>query len=148
MANTTTRVTHAPEETQALGRELAGRLRPGDCVGLIGSLGSGKTCLVQGICAGLGVSGAVTSPTFILIHEYTGVGKEEAPLPVYHFDLYRLGDPDELYALGCDDYFYGEGICLIEWADRAGDLLPEGTILIQLEDVGITSRSFTITGGR
>ena len=105
-------------------------------------------CLVQGICDGLRVAGPVTSPTFILINEYRGTAPDGSPLPVYHFDLYRLGDPDELFAIGCDDYFYGNGVCLIEWADLAEDLLPEGSFRVQIEDVGMTSRSFTITGER
>ena len=141
------RITDSVEATHALGFELAGRLEAGDCVGLVGNLGSGKTCLVQGICKGLGVSGRVTSPTFVLINEYEGKDRSGIPLAVYHIDLYRLGDSDELDALGCDDYFFGEGVCLVEWADLAGERLPEGALLIRIGDSGPTSRQFTITRG-
>ena len=134
-----------PEETKAHGRELAARLRRGDCVALVGDLGSGKTCLVQGICDRLKVADPVTSPTFILINEYVGQDASGAPLPVYHFDLYRLDGPDALFELGVDDYLYGCGICLIEWADRAGDLLPESTLYVQIDATGARSRRLTLT---
>ena len=137
--------TCSPEETQDLGIRLARDLRPGDCVALYGDLGSGKTCLIQGICEGMRVTDAVTSPTFILINEYAGVDASGAPLPVYHFDLYRLEGPDDLFDLGCDDYFYGAGVCLIEWAERGEDALPAGAIHIRIDPTGETTRRFTIT---
>ena len=137
----------SPEETRAFGRKLARGLRRGNCVALIGDLGSGKTCLAQGICEGLHVTDPVTSPTFILINEYLGRFSDGTSLPVYHFDLYRLGEPDELYALGSDEYFYGRGVCLIEWADMAGDLLPEETIQVRIAHTGAHSRQFTIIQG-
>jgi tRNA threonylcarbamoyladenosine biosynthesis protein TsaE len=140
------RLTHSPEETVQLGVALAHTLKPGDCVALRGDLGSGKTCLTQGICNGLEVTDYVTSPTFILMNEYAGTTSDGVVLPIYHFDLYRLGDPDELYALGCDDFFYGKGICLIEWADMGGDLIPKEAIDIALTHEGHSLRKVIISG--
>ena len=140
-------ITHSPDETRAFGKRLANRLRRGDVVGLIGDLGSGKTCLVQSVCASLGVRDAVTSPTFILINEYNGHDGDGRTMPVYHFDLYRLLGDEELVDLGCDDYFYGDGICLVEWADRAGDLLPVHHTSIRIEHAGDASRRFSVRWG-
>ena len=136
-------ITHSAEETQALGRDLARRLAPGDLLAFGGELGSGKTCMIQGICQGLEVADYVTSPTFILINEYTGRLNGE-PLPVYHFDLYRLGGPAELEDLGAEEYFYGRGICLIEWAERAGSRLPARRREITLEHVTADERRITL----
>jgi tRNA threonylcarbamoyladenosine biosynthesis protein TsaE len=146
MHKITERVTQSPEETLQLGVALAHTLGPGDCVALRGDLGSGKTCLTQGICKGLEVADYVTSPTFILMNEYAGVTAKGVALPIYHFDLYRLGDPDELYALGCDDFFYGNGICMIEWADMGGDLIPKEAIDIVLTHEGHSLRKVIISG--
>lgn len=141
-------VTRSPEETRDFGRRLAGRLTPGTVIGLIGDLGSGKTCLVQSICQALHVEGQVTSPTFILINEYGGRDTQDRPLPIYHFDLYRLLGDEELLDLGCDDYFYGDGVCLVEWADMAGDLLPEDHTSIRIEHLGENERRFKVEWGR
>lgn len=146
MNKTTERLTQSPSETLQLGMALAHTLGPGDCVALRGDLGSGKTCLTQGICNGLTVTDYVTSPTFILMNEYAGVTSDGVTLPIYHFDLYRLGDPDELYALGCDDFFYGQGICIIEWADMGGDLIPKEAIDIVLTHEGPSLRKVIISG--
>ena len=112
-------------ETDALGRALAGVVRPGDVIGLVGTLGAGKTRLVRAVAEALGVDpGAIASPTFVLIHEY------EARMPIYHFDAYRLGGPDDFDALGASDYWAeGEGVCLIEWADLVADRLPAGDLV-------------------
>jgi tRNA threonylcarbamoyladenosine biosynthesis protein TsaE len=115
-------LSESSEATFRKGQELAAALKPGSVVALSGDLGSGKTVLVQGICSGLGVSGVVTSPTFTLIQEYTG------RIPVYHFDFYRLNALREIEDLGLSDYFESEGISLIEWAERAGALLPNDKI--------------------
>ncbi|MBN2091107.1 tRNA (adenosine(37)-N6)-threonylcarbamoyltransferase complex ATPase subunit type 1 TsaE [candidate division KSB1 bacterium] len=114
--------------TRRLGAVLAKQLRAGDVIALLGDLGSGKTCLTRGICQGLGVIEDVTSPTFVLINEYHG------RLPVYHFDFYRLESLDEIWNLGIDDYINNEGICIIEWAERGAQLLPEQRIEIYLEN--------------
>jgi len=99
-------------QTHRLGALLGGLLRPGDVVLLEGPLGAGKTALTQGIGAGLGVRETINSPTFTILKEYVG------RLPLYHFDLYRIEDPEELFALGFEDYFGGDGVCVVEWADR------------------------------
>lgn len=138
-------VTHSADETQALGVELGRRLAPGEVVAFYGDLGSGKTCMIQGICQALKVTDYVTSPTFILINEYGGkLGG--GTVPVYHFDLYRLGGPDELEALGAEEYFYGSGVCVVEWAERAGDLLPEGCREVRLEYMERDKRRIEISG--
>ena len=145
MSNKTTQhISSSPAQTHQLGRDLAAQLEPGDCVALIGELGSGKTRFVQGICEGLGVTDAVTSPTFVIVNEYAGISADGGPLPVYHFDLYRLGSPDELDAIGCDDMFYSAGICLIEWADLGGDLIPDHAIDVRFDHAGETMRNLTI----
>lgn len=111
--------TSGEAETEALGERLARRLRPGDVVALTGELGSGKTCLTRGVARGLDATGPVTSPTFNLLHEYAG------QVPVYHFDLYRLKSGRELEDLGWEEYRAGQGVCVLEWAERAGSLLPD-----------------------
>lgn len=112
-------ISESAEETVAFGRKRGGAIRKGDVVALSGDLGSGKTQFVKGIVAGLGSDAAVTSPTFTLLHEYSG-----GRLPIYHFDFYRLEDRAAALRLGFDDYFFGDGVSLIEWADRFPDLIP------------------------
>jgi len=119
-------ISNSPEETRYAGEELAITLLPGDIVAIFGSLGSGKTVLIKGISRGLGVVEKVTSPTFTLIHEYIG------RVPVYHFDFCRIESPEEIFELGCDEYFYREGICLVEWPDRIVEYLPKKRIDIYL----------------
>ena len=140
--------THSVDETRAFGHQLARRLTPGTVIGLVGDLGSGKTCLVQAICHALGVDGPVTSPTFILINEYAGRDPVGKMIPIYHFDLYRLMGEEELLDLGSEDYFYGSGVCLVEWADMAGSLLPTDHTSIQIEHAGEDSRHFRVSWGR
>ncbi|MBN1464190.1 tRNA (adenosine(37)-N6)-threonylcarbamoyltransferase complex ATPase subunit type 1 TsaE [candidate division KSB1 bacterium] len=108
----------SPQETLALGRDFADKLVPGDVVLFKGELGAGKTTCIKGVCAGLGVRQAVTSPSFTLINEYRG------RIPVYHFDFYRLQSEHEAIDLGLQDYFDGDGVCLIEWPDVMANLLP------------------------
>jgi len=100
------------EQTRRIGLALGRLLAPGDVVLLEGELGAGKTALTQGIGAGLGVQAVINSPTFTILKEYSG------RLPLYHFDLYRIESPDEIYALGFEDYFVGDGVCVVEWAER------------------------------
>ncbi|MCC7263928.1 MAG: tRNA (adenosine(37)-N6)-threonylcarbamoyltransferase complex ATPase subunit type 1 TsaE [Candidatus Latescibacteria bacterium] len=132
-------LSHSPEETRALGEQLGRQLQPGEVVAFSGDLGAGKTCMIQGVCAGLGIADQVNSPTFILINEYVGraSGQEVA---VYHFDLYRLRSERELEALGAEEYFYGQGICLIEWPERAHAALPPRRREVVLEHCGPQSR--------
>ncbi len=112
-------ISHDPAETLALGRGEGARCRAGDIIALCGDLGAGKTHFVKGLAAGLGTNAEVTSPTFTLIHEYAG-----GRLPIYHFDLYRLGSAAEAIALGLDEYLENGGVSVIEWADKFPDLLP------------------------
>lgn len=107
------------EEIDIFGRRLGELVQPGDVICLNGDLGAGKTTLSKSVGLGLGVEDYITSPTFTIINEYQG------RLPLYHFDVYRLKDGEELYDLGVEDYFYGDGVCLIEWAQNIQDYLPQ-----------------------
>src|SRR6185437_6065550 len=129
-------------QTHRLGALLGGLLRSGDVVLLEGPLGAGKTALTQGIGAGLGVRETINSPTFTLLKEYMG------RLPLYHFDLYRIEDPEELFMLGFEDYFGGEGACVVEWADRGvaedgATLWPTGWLRIAIAADGGAKRALT-----
>ena len=110
--------THSAQETHNVGVEFAKQTTPGTVICFNGDLGAGKTTFIKGLCKGLEVMQAVTSPTFTLINEYKG------RLPVYHFDFYRIGSDNETFDLGLDEYFYGDGICLIEWPNVIHELLP------------------------
>jgi tRNA threonylcarbamoyladenosine biosynthesis protein TsaE len=112
-------ISNSVEQTMAAGRAYGERARPGDVFALCGDLGAGKTQFVKGFVAGVGSTAAVTSPTFVLIHEY-GDGR----LPVYHFDFYRVENREALSRLGFDDYVFGDGVSLIEWADRFSGVIP------------------------
>ena len=138
-----TSLCRSPEETQTLGFALSQRLEPGELLAFRGDLGTGKTCMIQGICQGLGVADWVNSPTFILINEYLGQ-KNGQEIPIYHFDLYRLQTQVELEDIGAEDYFYGRGTCLVEWAERAGDLLPPLRWEIILEYLADEERRITL----
>src|SRR5438128_7243930 len=128
--------------TTAFGRRLANSLFPGTVIALIGPLGAGKTHLVRAVAEGLGIpdSRVVSSPTFVLIQEYA------ARLPIYHFDAYRLQTAAEFFDLGAHEYFEGEGVCLVEWADRVEECLPKEHLRITLEITGDTSRRITLEG--
>ena len=116
------------EETRRFAHELAEGLVPGDVLALIGDLGTGKTALTSYIAESLGIKRRVNSPTFTIVKEYT-----DGRLPLYHFDVYRVSDPDELFNIGIDEYFFGEGVCIVEWADLISDILPANTKYIYLE---------------
>lgn len=135
-------ISKSAEETRALGVRIGRQLGAGAVIALRGDLGSGKTCMVQGIAAGLGVAptACVNSPTFVIINEYDG------PVPLFHFDLYRLADGNELIDLGWEDYLDSRGVIAIEWAERMGSLLPPDHIGITLEVTGENSRRIIITG--
>jgi tRNA threonylcarbamoyladenosine biosynthesis protein TsaE len=128
--------------TAELGRRLAVLLFPGAVVGLIGPLGAGKTRLVRAIAEGLGIadSRAVSSPTFVLIQEYS------ARLLIYHFDAYRLKSETEFFDLGAHEYFQGQGVCLVEWADRVAGCMPAERLQIHIQVTGPASRRFVIEG--
>lgn len=112
-------MTHSAEETEAVGESLAQRLVSGDVIAFYGDLGAGKTALVRGLARGLGCRDRVTSPTFTIVNEYEGA------LPLFHFDLYRLGSEDELYDIGFEEYLTRPGVCAVEWSERADALLRE-----------------------
>lgn len=131
-------VTRSPEATRELGRSLGGYLLAGGFVALTGDLGSGKTVLVQGIAEGLGCVGGVSSPSFVIVNEYRG------RVPIYHVDLYRVTDPRSLHDLGYREFFYGDGVALVEWADRVPDLLPADRLDVWLEFAGAEERQITL----
>ena len=132
--------TESPEETQALGEELGKTLKPGDVIALIGDLGTGKTCLTQGIARGVGIAQGevVSSPSYILINEYNG------KIPIYHIDLYRLETLTEIADLGLGEYVESDGICIIEWAERMADGLPDTCIRIYISWEDENTRSIKI----
>lgn len=131
------RTTTSPEDTRTVGARLARLLAPGAVVALYGDLGSGKTQFVKGCCAALGVPEAeVSSPTFTILHEYAGRTADGTALPIYHFDAYRIEHPDEFYALGYEEYFYGDGLCLVEWPARVEALIPERALRLRLAHAG------------
>lgn len=135
--------TNSPEETYALGVRMGREARPGQVYTLIGDLGVGKTVFVQGMAAGLGITGPVNSPTFTILQIY-----EEGRLPFYHFDVYRIQDVEEMEEIGYDDCFYGQGICLIEWADLIREILPEERTEVVIEkdlEKGFDYRRIRIT---
>jgi tRNA threonylcarbamoyladenosine biosynthesis protein TsaE len=121
--------TGSAAETMSLGRRLADRLEAGAVVAFHGELGSGKTTMIKGVCAGLGVSETVKSPSFVIVTEYAG------RLPVFHLDLYRVAVDSELDGLGLEDYFEGAGVCLVEWAERCESRLPRDAVRVRLESV-------------
>ncbi len=133
------RETNSAAETRALGEELSSSLRPGDVVVLEGELGAGKSELARGIARGLGVRETVTSPSFTILNVY-----ESGRYPLYHFDWYRLESADELYELGMDEYLGGDGIAVVEWAERCPEAVPENTIRITLDVTGEESRRIQI----
>ena len=135
-------ISHSTDETERIGEELAHRLRPGDVIAYTGELGMGKTAFTRGLARGLGCRGRVSSPTFTIVNEYDGT------VPLFHFDLYRLGGSDELYDIGWDDYLARGGVCAVEWSERVADALPEDTVRVDLAR-GETDgdRIITVTGG-
>ena len=136
--------TRSPEETFELGKKIGESAKPGQVYTLNGDLGVGKTVFTQGVAAGLGITEPVSSPTFTIVQVY-----EEGRLPFYHFDVYRIGDIEEMEEIGYDDYFFGNGVCLIEWAELIQELLPEQIISVTIEknpEKGFDYRKITIDG--
>jgi tRNA threonylcarbamoyladenosine biosynthesis protein TsaE len=133
-------ISNSPAETEGIARRLAENLVAGSMLALKGELGSGKTLFTQGLVAGLESDAAVTSPTFTIVHEYQG-----GRLPIYHFDFFRLENQESALQLGLDDYFFGDGVSVIEWADRFPELIPEQARWISLEIKSERQRIITLS---
>ena len=132
-------LSHSTQETEAIGEELAQKLRGGDVLAFTGSLGMGKTAFTRGLARGLGCRGRVTSPTFTIVNEYEG------RMPLFHFDMYRLGSSDELFDIGWDDYLARGGVCAVEWSENVADAM-DGAITVKIEKCGENSRKITMEG--
>ena len=135
-------ISNSAAETEAIGRQLATTVVAGSVLALTGELGSGKTQFVKGIVAGLGSGDPVTSPTFTIVHEYRG-----GRLPVYHFDFFRLQDRKSIASVGVDEYLFGDGVSIIEWADRFPDLVPANAQWISLEVRSENERTIVVEAG-
>ena len=122
-----TYVTNSPAETEALGQRLAETLQPGDVIAYTGDLGAGKTAFTRGLARGLGITERITSPTFTIVNEYLG-----GRLPLFHFDMYRLGSADELFDIGWEDYLARGGVCAVEWSENVPEAMEPGTITISI----------------
>lgn len=131
------------KETERLGEAMGRAAAAGTVIALIGDLGTGKTTLTKSIARGLGVTETVTSPTFNIIREY-----RSGRIPLFHFDVYRIADPEEMYELGYEEYFYGDGVCVVEWADLIEELLPEDAVVIRIDrGASEEEREYVIEGG-
>ena len=136
-------LSNSVEETEALGAELAGRLEPGDVVAFTGDLGAGKTAFTRGLARGLGITDRITSPTFTIVNEYEG-----GRLPLFHFDMYRLGSSDELFDIGWEDYLSRNGVCAVEWSEIVDDAIEGDAIRVDIRRGAADSqRIITIKGG-
>ena len=133
-------VSRSAEETQALGERLGSLLGSGDVVACVGPLGAGKTCFLQGLARGLGVTAAVTSPTFVLVNQYRG------RVIVYHVDAYRTGSLTELVDLGLEEMLHGEGVTIVEWADKLLPLLPPRAVIVTITGLGDEPREIELAG--
>ena len=120
-------ISHSPDETLAIGASFAEKAVPGQILALKGDLGVGKTVFAKGFAKGLGIDDVVNSPTFTILQVY-----ESGRLPFYHFDMYRLGEPEELEQLGYEEYFFSDGVCLVEWPEMIGELLPEDALTVEI----------------
>lgn len=137
--------THSAEETARVGENFGRKAKAGEIYCLDGDLGVGKTVFTQGFAKGLGITEPVNSPTFTILQIY-----EAGRLPLYHFDVYRLGDPSELEGIGYEEYFYADGVCLVEWGSQVEELLPPETRYVKIEknlDKGFDYRRITVTDG-
>ena len=135
--------THSADETQALGQKLASRLAPGDVIAYFGDLGAGKTAFTRGLAQGLGITDPVTSPTYTIVNEYLS-----GRIPLFHFDMYRLGSSDELFDIGWEDYLTRGGVCAVEWSEQVSGALPEDAVWVDIaRGDNENDRIITITGG-
>ena len=133
--------THSPAETEAVGEALAKVLRPGTVLAYTGDLGAGKTAFTRGLARGLGATERVTSPTYTIVNEYLS-----GRIPLFHFDMYRLGSSDDLWDIGWEDYLQRGGICAVEWSENVDDAM-ENAIYIRIEKTGEETRRITVEGG-
>jgi len=133
-------ITHSEVETEAFGEEFAEKLHPGDVVALYGDLGAGKTAFVRGMARGLKSPNRVTSPTFTIVNEYEG------EIPLFHFDMYRLGGADELFGIGWDDYLARGGICVVEWSENVETAFDGSEYVVNIEKLGENDRKITVSG--
>ena len=133
-------ISHSADQTRRMGARMGQLLDGGEVLCLVGDLGTGKTCMVQGIGRGLGVQDQITSPTFTLVSEYRG------KLPLYHIDLYRIVDVKAAFTFGLDEYLYGTGVCAIEWAERVEQLWPDEYLLVNLRHIDESKRGLTLRG--
>ncbi len=137
-------LTHSGAETEALGARLAALLRGGDVIAFRGDLGAGKTAFTRGLARGLGITDPVTSPTYTIVNEYP-----QGRIPLFHFDMYRLGDAEELFDLGWEDYLAREGVCAVEWSENVFSALEDPIVItITRDPAGDCLRHITIEGGR
>ncbi len=133
-------ISYSQDDTRALAGKVADKIKKGDVVALFGELGAGKTCFVQGFAKAFGITEIVNSPSFAIVNVYDG------RMPVYHMDFYRIDSPDEIRAIGCEDYFYGDGVCFIEWAEKAKDIIPPDRKEIYIKIINKTEREIKIKG--
>ncbi len=139
-------ISHSPQETRQYAKEIAKTLQRGDVLALVGQLGSGKTEFTRGFCEFFHCTSDVSSPSFAIINTYIGkLGQENGQISLYHFDLYRIKSMDELYGIGIDEYLYDDGICLLEWADRFEEILPQNTKFVRFEILSETEHRITST---
>lgn len=134
-------VTNSPDETQLLAKRLAQKLRGGEIIAFCGELGAGKTAFTRGLAEGLGIPVRVTSPTYTIVNEYEG-----GRLPLFHFDMYRLHDSDDLFDIGWEDYLERGGVCAVEWSENVSDAM-RGAIVVRIEKCADEVRRITIEGG-
>ena len=134
-------LTHSPEDTEALGEKLAMQLKPGAIVAYTGDLGAGKTAFTRGLARGLGITEPVTSPTYTIVNEYLS-----GRMPLFHFDMYRLGSSEELFDIGWEDYLARGGVCAVEWSENVMDAM-ENAIFVRIQSLGDHDREITIEGG-
>ena len=132
-------ISHSPVQTRQLGASIAELCLAGDVILLVGNLGTGKTCLTQGIACGFGIKEYATSPSFMVVRELYG------RLPLYHIDLYRLDRVEEIMDLGLDDYLYGDGVCVVEWAEKGLSVLPKEHLLLEISHLSVTERRIELS---
>lgn len=133
--------TNSEAETVLAGEKMGKKLLPGDVLAFYGDLGAGKTAFIRGVARGLGIASRVSSPTFTIVNEYPG------PVPLFHFDMYRLGSSDELFEIGWEDYLTRGGVCCVEWTENVADAMPAEAVAVTIEKTGENARKITVSGG-